>query len=262
MVFYFSGTGNSRWAAEVLANTLGERTVAIVEALKSEEKELAYSVDKNEKVIFVFPVHSWGPAVLMMRFIDRLRLVNYKEQPVYFVCTCGDDCGRTDRIMRKALATRGISLTLGFSVQMPNTYILLPGFDVDSEALEAEKLQKAPERIREIVRCINGEKKAELYVAGDFPALKSLVYPVFTHVVIGSSKFYATDACVSCGLCAKVCPTENISLTEEGKPDWKNACVQCMACYHRCPTHAIEYGKVSVKKGHYHHPDLKQSILI
>ena len=262
MIFYFSGTGNSRWVADTLRDALSEPMVPIVKALKQEKGEFAYSLDKEEKVIFVFPVHSWGPAVLMLRFIARLRLENYDRQPVYFVCTCGDDCGRTDRMMKEALAARGIALTAGYSVQMPNTYILLPGFDVDSDEVKAEKLGKAPERIREIVACMTEETKAELYFPGDFAMLKSMAYPIFTHFVIGSSKFHATDACISCGLCADVCPTGTIALAKDGKPRWKDTCVQCLACYHRCPVGAIEYGTISVKKGHYHHPDLKTSIIL
>lgn len=92
--------------------------------------------------VFVFPVHSWGPAVLVPRFISRLILSGYKGQEVYFVCTCGDDCGYTDRIMRSILARRGIAVTGGFSVQMPNNYVLMPGFDVDSKMVETEKLEK------------------------------------------------------------------------------------------------------------------------
>lgn len=262
MIFYFSGTGNSRWVADELGKTLNERLVSIVEALKEKKEELSFPLSAAEKVVFVFPVHSWGPAVLVSRFISRLRLEEYKNQSVYFVCTCGDDCGNTDQIMCKLLRKRGIGLTDGFSIQMPNTYVLLPGFDVDKESVAAEKLGKAPERLREIADCILQQKKGELYFRGSFPALKSFTYPFFTHWVIGKNKFYATDACVSCGLCAEVCPTDTIALSASGKPAWKDTCVQCMACYHRCPTHAIEYGKVSLEKGHYHHPDLKRSIIL
>jgi flavodoxin len=35
MVFYFSGTGNSEYAAENLAAALGEKTVGMADALKS-----------------------------------------------------------------------------------------------------------------------------------------------------------------------------------------------------------------------------------
>ena len=238
MIFYFTGTGNSRWVAEALGTAFDEPLVSIADALNEGKDENVYPLREREKVFFVFPVHSWGP--------------------VYFVCTCGDDCGYTDRIMRSTLARRGITLTGGFSIQMPNNYILMPGFDVDSKEVETEKLKKAPERVDEIVEAIRQKRNPSLYYAGSVPLLKSyMVYPLFTHFAIGGNRFYATDACISCGICAKVCPTGTISLSGDGKPEWADSCVQCVACIHRCPVRAIEYGKISLKKGRYHHPGFK-----
>lgn len=247
MIFYFTGTGNSRWVAEALGTAFDEPLVSIADALN--EGKNAYPLGEREKVFFVFPVHSWGPAVLVPRFISRLILSGYKGQEVYFVCTCGDDCGYTDRIMRSILARRGIAVTGGFSVQMPNNYVLMPGFDVDSKMVETEKLEKAPERVGEIVEAIRQKRNPSLYYAGSVPLLKSyMVYPLFTHFAIGGNRFYATDACISCGICAKVCPTGTISLSGDGKPEWADSCVQCVACIHRCPVRAIEYGKISLKR--------------
>ena len=166
MIFYFTGTGNSRWVAEALRKALEEPLVSIVEVLTEEKSEYVYPLGEREKVIFVFPVHSWGPAVLVTRLISRLRLEGYGGQAVYFVCTCGDDCGYTDRIMRKTLQKRGIILTNGFSVQMPNNYVLMPGFDVDSKEVETDKLRKASERIQEVIGSIRREENLPLYYAG------------------------------------------------------------------------------------------------
>ena len=183
MIFYFTGTGNSRWVAEALRKALEEPLVSIVEVLTEEKSEYVYPLGEREKVIFVFPVHSWGPAVLVTRLISRLRLEGYGGQAVYFVCTCGDDCGYTDRIMRKTLQKRGIILTNGFSVQMPNNYVLMPGFDVDSKEVETDKLRKASERIQEVIGSIRREENLPLYYAGGVPFLKSyLVYPLFVNL--------------------------------------------------------------------------------
>ena len=142
----------------------------------------------------------------MPRFISRLILSGYKGQEVYFVCTCGDDCGYTDRIMRSILARRGIAVTGGFSVQMPNNYVLMPGFDVDSKMVE--ETGKSAGTCRRDRRGDPAEEKSLFVLCGKCPSLKSyMVYPLFTHFAIGGNRFYATDACISCGICAKVCPT-------------------------------------------------------
>lgn len=256
MIFYFTGTGNSLWIAETLGKALGERLVSITEELKSGEKELLHPLRKDEKVLFVFPVHSWGAAVSVIRFISRLTLAGYEGQPVYSVCSCGDECGYTADMLQKHLAKRGISFTAGYSVIMPNNYILMKGFNVDTREVEQQKLQEAPARVSAITKAIMERGNVNLYNKGGGAFWKSyLVYPLFAKFAIGRNSFRVTDACISCGLCERVCPTGTISLTE-GRPVWSNTCVQCVACIHRCPVRAIEYGKETEMKGRYHHPSI------
>ena len=63
MIFYFTGTGNSRWVAEALGTAFDEPLVSIADALNEGKDENVYPLREREKVFFVFPVHSWGPAV-------------------------------------------------------------------------------------------------------------------------------------------------------------------------------------------------------
>lgn len=255
MIFYFTGTGNSLCVAKALGKALSEPLVSIAEELKNSNPALTYLLGQDEKVVFVFPVHSWGPAVPVTQFISRLILSGYAGQPIYSVSTCGDECGYTREKMRSTLLKQGLELTDSYSVVMPNNYILMPGFDVDSAEVQAEKLQAAPSRMAAIAEAIREREKVNLYHVGSMPALKSyLIYPLFATFALGRNSFYATDACISCGLCETVCPTDTITL-KEGKPIWANTCVQCVACIHCCPTRAIEYGKATLKKGRYHHPE-------
>lgn len=300
MIFYFSGTGNSLWVARTLSRLLDEPLVSVAEELKKEAEEYRYDLGAKERILLVFPVHSWGPAIPVMRLIRKLAFTR-RDHPasapeVYAVCTCGDECGYTARILRTALRKRGLLLAGCYSVQMPNNYILMPGFSVDPEAVEKRKLQEAPARVEAIAASIRNqtlfsarpdtpprkksderpvpdqttgsipaarreaeEKDVNLYHRGSLPFLKSYgIYPLFTNFATGKNSFYATDACISCGVCEKICPTGTIRLSAEGRPVWADTCVQCVACIHRCPVRAIEYGKTTQKKGRYRHPDITQ----
>lgn len=61
MIFYFSGTGNSRWVAEQLSTAGAEELVAIADVYASDRR---FVLRPDEKVGFVFPVYSWGPLPL------------------------------------------------------------------------------------------------------------------------------------------------------------------------------------------------------
>lgn len=107
---------------------------------------------------------------------------------------------------------------------------LAAGFDVDDKDVEERKLQDAPARVAEIIEAIREHGQDALYHTGSMPGLKSYwIYPLFAHLAIGSNSFRVTDACISCGLCERICPTGTISM-QAGKPVWTDTCVQCVAC--------------------------------
>ncbi|MDR2039140.1 MAG: EFR1 family ferrodoxin [Bacteroidales bacterium] len=255
MIFYFSGTGNSLWVAKELSTTFKESLISVADELTGSKSHCKYDLKDDEKLFFVFPVHSWGPAALVLKFIKKLTVGNYTGQQVFLICTCGDNCGYTHKIIRKALRKKSIRLTKAYSVQMPNNYILMSGFNTDPKELEEQKLQDAPDLLRGVVNDIKEPSGKDSYTVGSSPFLKSyVVYPLFRKFVLGKTRFYAKESCTSCKLCEKICPTKTIVM-ENGKPVWGNACVQCVACIHHCPVRAIEYGNVSQDKGRYVHPE-------
>ncbi|MDO5570021.1 MAG: EFR1 family ferrodoxin [Bacteroidales bacterium] len=260
MIFYFSGTGNTWWAANELSKAFNEPISSIVEIMKHGEITHTFKAKENEKLFFVFPVHSWGPAVMMLRFLNMLNVEGTNE--AYAVCTCGDECGMTDEIFSSALLKKDIKLKGIYSIQMPNDYILMKGFNTDPEELANKKLEAAKSRIDDIVAAINDEAKGKfLYEAGTKKWLKSrIVYPYFKKHVIGKSKFFVDEnKCASCSFCQKICPTGNIIMIHNF-PVWDNDCVQCTACINRCPTQAIQFGDVTQEKGRYVNPHYGNTI--
>ena len=258
MIYYFSSTGNSQYVAIRLAEMLGERTCDIYK----KEKE-ATDAQSDETVIFVFPVHAWGPAKEMSYFIES-EWVNKSngKQSFYAVATCGDDCGNTDRLIDSLLYRyTGQHVTGVYSVTMPNTYVLMPGFDVDSDETARQKIDAAPERISAIAEAIQQKRPVpELYERGRHAWLKHYVVRPLFQCYLKFNFFRVKNDCISCGRCAGHCFFGIIKM-QDGKPKWENKkgdmrCTQCLACYHRCPLHAIEFGSITRRKGQYLHPNL------
>lgn len=52
MIFYFTGTGNSRWVAEALGTAFDEPLVSIADALNEGKDENVYPLREREKVFF------------------------------------------------------------------------------------------------------------------------------------------------------------------------------------------------------------------
>ena len=184
---------------------------------------------------------------------DILARLQAKQVPsyVYFVCTCGDDTGKTAAIFSRAVQEKGWMCRAGFSVIMPETYVCLPGFDVDPKDKERKKLREAVGRIEEIARYVAGRAEKEDCNEGGFPWVKSyLIRPLFNRFMTSAESFHVTAACISCGKCVTACPLQNVRL-EKGRPVWGKDCAMCLSCYHHCPKHAVAYGNLTKKKGQY-----------
>ncbi len=50
--------------------------------------------------------------------------------------------------------------------------------------------------------------------------------------------YTVNDDCIHCGICARVCPANNITVTED-RVVFSGHCEVCYACLHNCPKKAI-----------------------
>ncbi len=254
MIFWFSGTGNSLYIAKNIAEKNDLKLVSIASAVNSGTEFFEYDLEEGEIVGFVFPVYAWAPPKMVLNFISKLKLKNYNNNYTFCVATCGGNVGNTVKVMEESLNTANIKLSAGFSVIMPNNYIVVG--NVDSKAKEEKKLAEAEETTKKISEIVT-EKKSGMFnvVKGPLPGLfTGLVSPIFNKRAIRTDSFYATDKCNGCGICEKVCTCKSIKVDK--RPKWGKECNQCLACINFCPTKAIQFRKGTEKKGRYTNPNI------
>jgi ferredoxin len=157
---------------------------------------------------------------------------------------------------------RGITLSSGFGIVMPSNFITWGG--PGSIEKQQEKFKKAWEKIHTITQAVK-EKKV-------LPMERGVLWQniIFTGMLYNLSynkfpkmdkEFWINGECNSCGICKKVCPMDNIVITDNG-PQWQHRCHQCFACVQWCPKEIIQTGKKTPEYERYHHPDIKVKDII
>jgi NAD-dependent dihydropyrimidine dehydrogenase PreA subunit len=254
MVFNFSGTGNSLYAARKIASQLDTELISIREAIA--RKQYTFTLKAGESIGFIFPTYFFGIPAILKDFLSGLVLNGERDPYIFLVLTCGATTGNAVSMFRKKLKGRGYALSAAFSVVMPDNYVLL--YDVLEPKRREDTLLTADVTLDRIV---NQLKQKEY---GDFDDRKGKAAPLVTAAAYQlyrygrrTAKFYAKDTCTKCGLCQRICPSGTIVVKKDG-PVWqKKQCIHCLGCIHRCPAAAIQFGKATEKRSRYVNPKVK-----
>lgn len=248
MILYFSGTGNSEYAAKRLASQLDDDLLSINDRFR--EKSLR-SVKSEKPLIFVLPTYAWRIPRLVEQWIRKVSF--YGCRNAYFVMTCGDSIGNAGKYLRQLCSYKKFTYMGVRAVVMPENYIAMFRAPEEPEAIAA--IMRADPILDEIAASIKRGiplKEQKSSITGHLSS--TVLNEFFYGFMIKDKKFFVTDDCIACGKCQQVCPLHNISI-EDGIPRWHHRCTHCMACISSCPREAIEYGSATYGKRRYLCPE-------
>lgn len=252
MIFYFTGTGNSLYAAKKIHEELDHEIIDISMAL--ENQKYSYTLSDHESIGFVIPVYYYGVPSIVEDFINNINL-EYNGNPFIFsVMTCGASIGGADRMLRGLLKKRNLELSAVYSLPMVDNFIF--GYDLADPSDQVTALSNAQNRMKYIIKSLQVQGTSSRSSTILDRMLTSIAYPLYRNGR-KTKKFFSDDKCTSCSLCEEICPIKAIKMVE-GKPKWiKEQCVHCVACINRCPENAIQYGTATKKRRRYVHPVMK-----
>lgn len=245
MIFCFSGTGNSRYIAKIIAEETGDEIVDLNVKIKKDDHS---PVSVNGDAIVVTPTYAWRIPRIVSGWLSATELSGAER--VWFVMDCGGEIGNAAKYNRLLAEEKNLVYMGTAQIVMPENYIAM--FDVPEDGEAAKIVKAAKPYIDDVILHI---KSGEAFAAPRNNLydrfMSGPVNPIFYRFFVKADAFRVNGGCVGCGLCAKKCPLNNVRL-KDGKPVWGNECTHCMACICYCPKEAVEYGKKSVGKPRYH----------
>jgi len=246
MVIYFSGTGNTEYIAELIAEGLNDECVDLSDRIKNNDKSPLYS----EKIyVICTPIYVCEMPLFLIKYLKSISFNGNNK--VYFVFTSGGYCGSA-KVQAKLFSFKKNLKYLGCEeFVMPRNYVANSMYSMDDEKVIRRKISDATKKVKQVVENIKSGNKLKTRHVWLFETLIIAPFaPVWTKYKLVARDFYTTDECIGCRLCEKVCPLNNIEIVDR-KPKWGGSCTHCMACISKCPKKAIEFGNVTQGKTRY-----------
>ncbi|MBQ7661196.1 MAG: EFR1 family ferrodoxin [Clostridia bacterium] len=223
-ICYFTATGNCLYIAE----SLGGTCLSIPKLMRQAQIEIA-----DDAVGIVCPVYAGEMPKMVRAFLAK---ANIKTDYFFFIYTYGMAYG--EAFAHAALAARAAGLALAYvgAVRMVDNY--LPIFKMQQQ-IEHLPEKKVEQHLFAIRRDIESRKTTAVRIT---PAvkLKMAVYQAAAKRILNgdtAQSYLVNASCTLCGVCARVCPADNIRLTD--KVNFSSRCEVCYACLHNCPQNAI-----------------------
>ena len=245
MIFWFSGTGNSKYAAQRMAEALNEPLLCMNDRIKAHDTA---AVETGERLVIVTPTYAWRIPRVVCDWLLKTELHGAKRS--WFVMTCGSEIGNADKYNRELCAEKAISCMGTAQIIMPENYIAMFSAPQADEARQI--VAQAEPSIDRAIAAIQANQpfaptRNNLYDRFMSGPVNLIFYKFF----VNADAFTVSEACIGCGQCVKRCPMNNVAI-KDGKPVWGRNCTHCMACICYCQVSAIEYGKKSVGQPRYH----------
>jgi ferredoxin len=237
-LIYYSPTGTSKKTLEGIMKGLGVSVVEHIDLTPPQGTSGSHSIPAGELSIFAVPVYGGRvPPVAA----QRLKTVKGNSTPAVLVVVYGN------RAFEDALVElRDISAEQGFTAIAGAAFIGEHSFSSDSTPIapsrpDAEDLAKA-KKFGELVRAkLEGSTKpVKVTVPGNRPYRERGPY-------VPRSPETTVESCTLCGLCADVCPTKSITVSDKVETI-KETCTACSACVKVCPTSARVWTNEGIRK--------------
>ena len=224
MIFYFTATGNSLYAAKELDSDY----FSIAQEI---HKDMRYTADS---IGIVCPVFGHEMPSIVKEFIAN---AEFDTEYLYLILTYGNRHGGAAELADEYAKSVGKQFDYINVLLMVDNF--LPGFDMEQQ-MKIDK--RIPEQLEAIRSDIAKRKRFISEVTdADREAHRGLVERNAKMPANAFKNLYhITDECIGCGICTKVCPTGCFCVNDQHALWDSSRCIACMACVHACPEMAIQ----------------------
>ena len=232
---YFSGTGNSKYAAESFCKEYDGKAVTY----SIEDHDVVQVISSEELIVLAYPVQfSTVPKIMRDFIMDNKEL--WKDKKVFVIATMGLFSGDGAGLLGRLLKSCGAEVIGGLHLKMPDCIADVGALKRPLEK-NKELVRQAEEKIKDAVKLLKAghptkEGLGPVYrLAGFFG--QRLYFGHKTKEYTSKLKI-DKEKCIGCGKCERLCPMKNITISDH-KAVSGSRCTMCYRCINKCPGQAI-----------------------
>ena len=254
MILYFSGTGNCLAIARQIAAATHDQVLPLTEAVRQ-------NLTSERRIGLVYPSYDFNTPPAVRNLVPRLKIS--PDAYVFIIIPCGAQAGNSIWSVRRQLREKGIEVSYSHKIRVPDNSAIVFGRNPNDQSW---KFTRFADRLKTIIADVQSERKA-LHFSWFSPLGWLMGTERMEQWMLRTFRPAVNEAkCIGCGICSRVCPMRNITLTDREELTTSNTqlaaigphCTACLACLHACPQQAIEVGaKPSPMAHQYRHPGIK-----
>ncbi len=266
VLFYFSGTGNTRYIARRICGTLNEHnyeaTAVSIENIPQQQAQIL--IDNASVVGLGWPIYGSDAPKIVKDFVTNMPIVENK--PLITFCTQMLFSGDGAVVLRNQLEGKGYVQKWAMQFNMPNN-LSVKGIPISCSDDYSEHEKKYLKQAR---------KKADYFAYKVLKNVEDVKGATVFHTLAAMSQRPAframhgmmenmlkvNDDCGGCGICADICPMNALKIAD-GKAvrEETERCTLCFRCVNFCPNNAVNISK-KAKLPHYKGPDSETYLAI
>lgn len=224
-ICYFSATGNCLYVAKKIGGTL----LSIPQLMKQDKIEIV-----DDVVGIVAPVYAVEMPMMVKEFLSKAKI---KTDYFFFVYTYGMGYAEAFAHVEQVCREKGLKLSYINAIQMVDNY--LPGFEMQNQ-IDTLPRKNVEGQIENLLEDITNRVETPVKISTADKAQMAMYRKMLAKRILRkdtAQSYTVNENCTRCGICAKVCPADNITVTD--KVRFANRCEVCYACLHNCPQNAI-----------------------
>lgn len=234
IIFYFSGTGNTKYVANRLAEDLNCESHSI-----EDDFNFKSSIAEHDVIAVSYPIYGSAAPLIMREFVRKYKN-DFQNKKIAIFVTQLLFSGDGARVLTDELTNIDYEVIYAEHFRMPNNLpAKIPGFAIKNGKDLEKRVAKTNVQIHIASENI---KNGKVIKRGFNPFSKILGMPQRIEFYRMEKKLRGDvridDSCVKCNVCVNICPTKNLEHVNQ-KIQKNNLCIFCQRCVHVCPKRAI-----------------------